>query len=208
MIQMRSILDIADNTGARRASMIGKIGHQSRYAHVGDIITIGSIEGTVTRIRTRATTILDWDNKEVIVPNKAFITERLINWTLSDTTTRVVIKVGIAYRNDPRLAQKLLLQVAGDHPLGLRDPQPLAWMTGFGDSTQDFELRFFVAEISQRNLVRTELIMRIADVFRDNDVEIAYPTRDVWFRNALDTASSAAPQAAPTADASKPSNRE
>jgi len=179
-----------------------------RPCRVGDIITIGNIEGTVTRIRTRATTILDWDNKEVIVPNKAFITERLVNWTLSDTTTRVVIKIGVAYRNDARLAQKLLLQVATEHPLVLNDPQPLAWMTGFGDSTQDFELRFFVAEISQRNLVRTELVMRIAEVFRDNDVEIAYPTRDVWFRNTLDTAgSSASPQAAPTAEASKPSNR-
>ncbi|WP_018971524.1 mechanosensitive ion channel domain-containing protein [Rudaea cellulosilytica] len=179
-----------------------------RPCRVGDIITIGNIEGTVTRIRTRATTILDWDNKEVIVPNKAFITERLVNWTLSDTTTRVVIKIGVAYRNDARLAQKLLLQVATEHPLVLNDPQPLAWMTGFGDSTQDFELRFFVAEISQRNLVRTELVMRIAEVFRDNDVEIAYPTRDVWFRNTLDTAGSSAPsQAAPTAEASKPSNR-
>jgi len=179
-----------------------------RPCRVGDIITIGNIEGTVTRIRTRATTILDWDNKEVIVPNKAFITERLVNWTLSDTTTRVVIKIGVAYRNDARLAQKLLLQVATEHPLVLNDPQPLAWMTGFGDSTQDFELRFFVAEISQRNLVRTELVMRIAEVFRDNDVEIAYPTRDVWFRNTLDTAGSGVPaQAAPTAEASKPSNR-
>jgi potassium efflux system protein len=155
-----------------------------RPARVGDIITIGNIEGTVTRIRTRATTILDWDNKEVIVPNKAFITDRLVNWTLSDTTTRVVIKVGVAYRNDPRLAQKLLLQVAGEHPTVLADPAPLAWMTGFGDSSQDFELRFFVAEIGQRNLVRTELQMRIAEVFRANDIEIAYPTRDVWLRNA------------------------
>jgi len=174
-----------------------------RPARVGDIITIGNIEGTVTRIRTRATTILDWDNKEVIVPNKAFITERLINWTLSDTTTRVVIKVGIAYRNDARLAQKLLLQVAEQHTLVLRDPAPLAWMTGFGDSTQDFELRVYVAEINQRNLVRNELQMRIAEVFREHDVEIAYPTRDVWFRNVLETN-----QPAPTADASSASKRE
>ncbi|MBN8887207.1 MAG: mechanosensitive ion channel [Rudaea sp.] len=177
-----------------------------RPCRVGDIITIGNIEGTVTRIRTRATTILDWDNKEVIVPNKAFITERLVNWTLSDTTTRVVVKVGIAYRNDPRLAQKLLLQVAGEHTLVLQDPQPVAWMIGFGDSTQDFELRFFVAEIGQRNLVRNELVMRIADVFRDHDIEIAYPTRDVWFRNPLET--NAGAQRAPTADASSASKRD
>lgn len=175
---------------------------------VGDIITIGEIEGTVTRIRTRATTILDWDNKEVIVPNKAFITERLVNWTLSDTTTRVVIKVGVAYRDDPRLVRKLLLQVAAAHPLVLSDPQPLAWMIGFGDSTQDFDLRFFVAEIGQRNLVRTELLMRIAEVFRANGIELAYPTRDVWLRNPPGPGAALSAQPAPNAEASRPSKRD
>ena len=178
-----------------------------RPARVGDIITIGSIEGTVTRIRTRATTILDWDNREVIVPNKAFITERLVNWTLSDTTTRMVIKVGIGYRSDARLAQKLLVQIAEQHTLVLRDPAPLAWMTGFGDSSLDFELRFYVAEINQRNLVRNELQMRIAEVFCEHGIEIAYPTRAVWLRNALETDAAGQP-AAPTADASNASKRE
>jgi potassium efflux system protein len=158
-----------------------------RPVRIGDTVTIGSVEGTVSRIRTRATTIVDWDNKEVIVPNKTFITERLVNWTLSDTTTRIVIKVGVAYRNDPRLAQKVLIDVAHSHELVLKDPAPLAWMVGFGDSTQDFELRFFVAELGQRNRVRTELQMRIYEAFRANDLELAYPTRDVWFRNPLET---------------------
>jgi potassium efflux system protein len=154
-----------------------------RPIRVGDIITIGTVEGTVTRIRTRATTIVDWDNREVIVPNKSFITDRLVNWTLSDSVTRIVIKVGIAYRNDPRQAQLLLLDIAKAHPLVLREPEPLCWMTGFGDSSQDFELRAFVAEIGQRNPVRTELQMRIAEVFRQHDIEIAFPQMDLWLRN-------------------------
>ncbi len=176
-----------------------------RPCRVGDIITIGGVEGTVLRIRTRATTILDWDNREVIVPNKSFITERLTNWTLSDTTTRLVIKVGIAYRNDPRLAQRLLLEVAAAHELVLRNPEPLAWMMGFGESTQDFELRVYVAEINQRNLVRTELQMRIAQVFGEHDVEIAFPQRDVWLRTAPDCVPAAQPP--PSADASNASKR-
>jgi potassium efflux system protein len=156
-----------------------------RPIRVGDIVTIGTVEGTVTRIRTRATTIVDWDNREVIVPNKSFITDRLVNWTLSDSVTRIVIKVGIAYRNDPRQAQQLLLDIARAHPLVLREPEPLCWMTGFGDSSQDFELRAFVAEIGQRNPVRTELQMRIAEVFRQHDIEIAFPQMDLWMRNGL-----------------------
>jgi len=159
-----------------------------RPIRVGDVITIGTVEGTVTRIRTRATTIVDWDNREVIVPNKSFITDRLVNWTLSDSVTRIVIKVGIAYRNDPRQAQQLLLDIARTHPLVLREPEPMCWMTGFGDSSQDFELRAFVAEIGQRNPVRTELQMRIAEVFHQHDIEIAFPQMDLWVRSASQTA--------------------
>lgn len=154
-----------------------------RPIRVGDIVTIGTVEGTVTRIRTRATTIVDWDNREVIVPNKSFITDRLVNWTLSDSVTRIIVKVGIAYRNDPRQAQRLLLEVARSHPLVLREPEPLCWMTGFGASSQDFELRAFVAEIFERNLVKTELQMRIAEAFRAHDIEIAFPQMDLWVRS-------------------------
>ncbi|MEP6940661.1 MAG: mechanosensitive ion channel domain-containing protein [Rudaea sp.] len=166
-----------------------------RPCRVGDVITIGNVEGTVMRIRTRATTIVDWDNKEVIVPNKNFITERLVNWTLSDTMTRVVIKIGIAYRNDPRVAQRLLIDIANGHDVVLKDPSPVAWMTGFGDSTLDFELRVFVAEINQRNVVRTELMMRIAETFAENDIEIAFTQHDVWLRTPVELKGGSAPSA-------------
>jgi potassium-dependent mechanosensitive channel len=154
-----------------------------RPFRIGDIVTIGNVEGTVARIRTRATTIVDWDNKEVVVPNKNFITDRLVNWTLSDSTTRIVIKVGIAYRNDPREAQKILLDVANSHQQVLRDPAPACPMTGFGDSTQNFELRIYVSEISQRGSVQSELQFRIVDVCREHDIELAFPQRDIWIRN-------------------------
>ncbi len=73
-----------------------------RPFRVGDVISVGDLTGRVTRIRTRATTILDFDNREIVVPNKNFITGQLLNWTLSDTTTRISIKVGVAYGTDPR----------------------------------------------------------------------------------------------------------
>jgi len=65
----------------------------------------------------------------------------------------------------------------------LADPAPNCWLTGFGDSSLDFELRVYVAEIGQRNPVRTELQMRIVEMFREHDIEIAFPQRDVWLRN-------------------------
>jgi potassium efflux system protein len=133
------------------------------------------------------------------VPNKSFITERVVNWTLSDSTTRILIPVGVAYRNDPQLAHKLLLEIAAAHPQVLAEPAPTCWMRGFGDSSQDFDLRVCVAEIGQRNPVRTELQFRIAEVFREHDIEIAFPQMDVWIRSQ--------PQTAPSADATKASKR-
>jgi len=169
-----------------------------RPFRIGDIITIGGVEGTVARIRTRATTLVDWDNREVIVPNKSFITERVVNWTLSDATTRISIKVGIAYRNDPQLARELLLGIARAHPQVLHDPEPTCWMSGFGDNAQNLDLRVCVAEVSQRNPVRTDLQFRIAQEFRDRDIEIAFPQLDVWIR--------AQPQS-PNVDATHAPNR-
>ena len=157
-----------------------------RLFRICDIISVGNAEGTFALTRTRATTIVDWDNKEVVVPNKSFITDHLVNWTLSDSTTRIVIKIGVAYRSDPKLTQKLLLDVAASHPQVLNEPAPNCWMMGFGDSTLDFELRVYVAEIGQRNPVKTELQIRIAEVFREHEIEIAYPQRDLWVRNAVE----------------------
>ncbi|HEX6832699.1 MAG TPA: mechanosensitive ion channel domain-containing protein [Rudaea sp.] len=180
-----------------------------RPFRVGDIITIGTVEGTVKRIRTRATTIIDGDNREVIVPNKNFITDRLVNWTLSDSITRVLIKVGIAYRNDPQQAQKLMLDLARAHPLVLADPEPTCWMAAFGESTQDFELRVCVADVGQRNPVRTELQFQIAQAFKQNDIELAFPQMDLWFRNELTTQArrEKRDQDAPSPDATSASKR-
>jgi len=155
-----------------------------RPYRVGDIITIGEVEGTVTRIRTRATTVMDWDNKEVVVPNKTFITERFVNWTLSDTVTRVVLKIGVAYSSDADSVRQMLLDLARADARVLRDPPPTCWLLSLGASTLDFELRVFVGEILDRNRVRNALLENIIEVFRERGVEIAFPQMDLWVRNA------------------------
>ena len=87
-----------------------------RPVRVGDVVTIDNITGVVSRIRMRATTITDRDRKELIIPNKEFITGRVLNWTLTDPVNRVVINVGIAYGSDTQRAAEILLKVAKDHP--------------------------------------------------------------------------------------------
>jgi potassium-dependent mechanosensitive channel len=150
-----------------------------RPFRVGDVITIGEYTGTVSRVRTRATTLIDFDNKEVVVPNKTFITERLINWTLSDTRTRITLKIGVAYGSDPQQVHALLQRAAAEHPLVQTDPPPRSWFMGFGASALDFELRVFVDAMSDRLPVTNDLNTRIAALFADAGVEIAFPQMDL-----------------------------
>ena len=97
-----------------------------RPFRVGDVITINQLDGTVTRIRTRATTVLDFDNKEIVIPNKTFITGQVTNWTLSDDVTRLVIEVGVAHGSDSARVRELLLAIAGEHPRSCASPSPTA----------------------------------------------------------------------------------
>jgi potassium efflux system protein len=119
-----------------------------------------------------------------VVPNKTFITERFVNWTLSDTVTRVVLKIGVAYSSDADSVRQLLLDLARADARVLRDPPPTCWLLSLGASTLDFELRVFVGEILDRNRVRNALLENIIEVFRERGVEIAFPQMDLWVRNA------------------------
>ncbi|MBX3707198.1 MAG: mechanosensitive ion channel [Pseudomonadales bacterium] len=154
-----------------------------RPFRVGDVITVGELTGRVTRIRTRATTILDFENKEIVVPNKSFITGQLINWTLSDTTTRVTIKVGVAYGSDPIRVRELLLQVAREQAQVLADPEPACWFLQFGASSLDFELRVYVGTLADRLQVQNAINTRIAGIFAEQGIEIAFPQLDLHVRD-------------------------
>ena len=154
-----------------------------RPVRVGDTITIGEFSGTVTRIRTRATTIVDWDNREIMIPNKNFITERLINWTLSDTMTRIVIPVGVSYDADVDVVMETLNRVANEHPAVLGEPAPSVLFVKFGDSALNFELRIYVNQLKDRMSTLSELHRTIILEFRRLGVEIAYPQLDVHVRD-------------------------
>ena len=154
-----------------------------RPIRVGDVVTVGDVSGTVTQIRIRATTILDWDRKELVVPNKEFITGRLVNWTLSDTILRIVIPVGVAYGSDTRLAHELLLKAAEENPKVLKVPPSQAYFMGFGESSLNFDLRVYIGSINDFLNVRNELHLAIDDAFRKAGVEIAFPQHDVHIRS-------------------------
>lgn len=153
-----------------------------RPIRVGDTVTVGGVSGSVTRIRMRATTITDWDRKELIIPNKSFITDQVINWTLTDPVLRIVIPVGVSYGSDVDQVESLLLRAAAQIPIIMRDPKPQALFLNFGDSTLNFELRVFIPSIEHGMPVRHQLHNTIIKLFREHGVEIAFPQRDVNLR--------------------------
>jgi potassium-dependent mechanosensitive channel len=157
-----------------------------RPVRIGDIVTVGGVDGKITRIRMRATTVTDFNRRELIVPNKEFITGQIINWTLSDPVTRVDIPIGIAYGSDTRLARDLLLQVAQRCEYVLDDPAPAALFKNFGDSTLDFELRVYIPNRDVWAEMIHELHTRIDDEFRRAGIEIAFPQQDIHIRSLPD----------------------
>jgi potassium efflux system protein len=160
-----------------------------RPVRIGDVVTVGSVSGTVSRIHARATVLVDFDNKEVIIPNKAFITERVVNWTLSDQTTRLLIKVGVAYGSDIALVQRVLLDAVRGNGDVLQEPAPSVYFVAFGDSTLDFEIRAFVDRLNKRLRVQHEINVEVARVLRENGIEIPFPQRDLHIRSAPGLAS-------------------
>jgi potassium efflux system protein len=154
-----------------------------RPIRIGDIVTVGEVEGRVTRIRIRATTIMDWDRREMLVPNKEFITGRLLNWTLSDDITREVITVGVAYNSDIEKTRELLLKIAHDSPVVMKDPPPSAIMRRFADSAMEFDLRVFLASRDDWADLTHDVRRDIHREFGKAGIEIAFPQRDIHIRS-------------------------
>ncbi len=153
-----------------------------RPIRVGDTVTIGEISGTVTRIQIRATTIMDWDRKELIVPNKEFVTGRLVNWSLSDPTLRIVIPVGVAYGSDTELVRNTLVEVAQKSTEVMKDPAPSSVFKKFGDSALIFDVRVFIPTIDCYIRVLHFMHTEIDKAFRQAGIVIAFPQQDLHIR--------------------------
>jgi potassium efflux system protein len=145
-----------------------------RPVRVGDVVTIGNLMGKVSRIQIRATTITLWDRSEMIVPNKEFITTKLVNWTLSDSKRRIEIPLRVAYGADLEQVKQLLVGAAEAHSLVLEDPAPQALLLTFGDDAINFELRF-VVDFGNGIQAKDDVQMAIDKSFKDNGIEFALP---------------------------------
>ena len=150
-----------------------------RPIRVGDVVTVGDISGVVSRVQIRATTIRTWDRQELLVPNKEFITGRVLNWSLSDEIVRLHFMVGIAYSSDVEKALQLIEEAAIEHSSVLDDPPPLATFEEFGDNSLNLGLRCFVPTLEIRLQTLTDLHRAINQKFNEAGIVIAFPQRDL-----------------------------
>lgn len=154
-----------------------------RPVRVGDTVTVGDLTGTVSRVHIRATTITDWDNLEIIVPNKDLITGRVVNWTLSTPVTRIVLQVGIAYGSDTQKAQAVMLEAAQRCEHVIATPAPTVFFLGFGDSSLNFEVRVFVNDLAHRMPAKHALHTGVDQALKKAGIEIPFPQRDLHVRS-------------------------
>lgn len=156
-----------------------------RPIRVGDKVTVGQFTGRVTKIRLRSTTLLNSDNMEVVLPNQAFVTDRFINWTLNNTTTRLLLPIHVTYGTDISLVRQILFQVAEETPKVLADPKPEVNFIQFGRNALEFDFEVYVGDITERSETLNYLNYRIDQLFKLNEIRFAHNQLDVHLHQAL-----------------------
>jgi small-conductance mechanosensitive channel len=154
-----------------------------RPIQVGDTIEVGELLGEVKRIGIRSSTIRAWTGAEVIVPNGNLISNDMINWTLSDRLRRVEISVGVKYGTNPKLVMDILTEVARNHQDVLNIPEPDCLFLGFGDSSLNFELRFWTGDVKNWKRLSSQVTVNICDALNEAGIEIPFPQRDLHFKS-------------------------
>ena len=146
-------------------------------------------DGTLGFIRntgSRASLIETYDGKEVMVPNEDLITNRVINYTHSNKKARITINIGVSYDCDIKKAQELILEAANEHPKTAKNPEPLCFLREFADSSVNFLLLFWINDvIDGRYGPQSDVLFSIWEKFKENNIEIPYPQRDIHIKESI-----------------------
>ncbi len=148
-----------------------------------DVVEIAGVYGKVTDIGIRATTVTTFEGAEVLVPNGMLLSDKLINWTLSNMNRRLEVIVGVAYGTDPGTVVELLTSTARETPGVLAEPEPYTLFTGFGASSLDFKVRAWSNSLQEWLKIHSDLTVRINDAITAAGIEIPFPQRDLHLRS-------------------------
>ncbi|MFT7071067.1 mechanosensitive ion channel family protein [Patiriisocius sp. Uisw_017] len=150
---------------------------------VGDIVEVDGKVGRVIDIKLRTTRAITMDDKIIIIPNHKFITQTIYNYTQNHRTTREFVSVGVAYGSDTRLVEALLLKSVDEQKGVLKSPKPFVLFQDFGDSALIFQVLFFISDSFAEPRIKSEIRFRIDGLFRENNISIPFPQRDVHIFN-------------------------
>jgi small-conductance mechanosensitive channel len=150
---------------------------------IGDMVELGNDTGWIKEIGIRSSNLHTFDGAEVIVPNGELISNKVTNWTLSNKSRRMQIKIGVSYKSDPHIVNDLLLQILLEHNEIMKSPEPFIFFAGLGESSLDFELFFWIADFVEGKRIRSEVLFKIFDVLKENNIEIPFPQRDLHIRS-------------------------
>ena len=159
-----------------------------RPVRVGDIVEMNGRMALIKRIGLRSTTVTTFDESDVIMPNAGIINNEVINWTLSSRSIRVIIPVGVAYGSDVDLVMKTLKECATENSKVAKSPEPQVLFLRFGESSLDFELRFWILNIDEKLITTSTIHEEIDQRFRKAKIEISFPQRDLHLRSIGNTA--------------------
>lgn len=152
---------------------------------VGDRIEVGDIAGDVVRISARSTTVITNDNISVIIPNSKFIDDQVINWSHNEFKVRFNFPVGVSYKEDPEKIKQILVDVAINNPGVLKSPKPDVLFDEFDESSLNFNLRVWTSEyVNKPKVLKSELYFEIFRRFKEENVEIPFPQRDIHIKSA------------------------
>jgi small-conductance mechanosensitive channel len=163
--------------------MCGLILLFERPVRVGDTIEVAGNWSVIDRIGLRSTRVRTLDNADVIIPNANLVTNEVTNWTLGSRQVRIIIPVGVAYGSNVDLVLETLIECAKENPKVAKIPAPSSLFLRFGESTLDFELRVWLLDADERLSVKSELHQSIDRSFREANIEIAFPQRDLHLRS-------------------------
>jgi potassium-dependent mechanosensitive channel len=148
---------------------------------IGDTIQVGVVEGVVKDIGIRSSKIKNWDGAEVIIPNGDLLSQYLTNWTLSDKKRRVELIIGVAYKSDMDLVTELITKELNRDEI-LKAPEPKVFLQTFADNSVNFRVLFWVNDVDIWILVRDQVMRGIFKAFKNNDIEIPFPQRDLYLK--------------------------
>jgi len=158
-----------------------------RPVQVGDVVEVNGTWGTITKINVRSTQVQTFDNASLIIPNSEFISKQVTNWSFKDLRLRRIITVGVAYGSDVELVRETLFEIVHKHTRILKDPKPEVLFTDFGDSALIFKLRFW-STIDYFIPTETDIRFEIDRLFRERNIQIPFPQRDIHIRSAVEKA--------------------